>query len=111
MKIDTRTDGRFLVVKLLEERMGADRALAFKTAMNEYMEAGHRCFVLDLSEITFIDSAGLGAMLALLKRVGKGGEILVVGASEAVAGMFKLTRMDRVFPMFGTVERAIAGRP
>jgi len=110
MKLETKTMGRYLVVKVLEERMGADRALHFKQSMSKYIEQGHRAFVLDFSEIKFIDSAGLGTILALLKRVGKEGEILISGASETVSSMLKLTRMDRVFPMFASVEDALSAR-
>jgi len=110
MRLETRTMGRYLVVKILEERMGADRALNFKQSMSKYIEQGHHAFVLDFSEIKFIDSAGLGTILALLKRVGKGGEILITGASETVSSMFKLTRMDRVFPMYASVDEALAAR-
>ena len=41
------------------------------------------------------------------KRLGKVGDIVVVGTSETVGSMFELTRMDRVFPMFSTVEEAL----
>lgn len=110
MKIETKKAGRYLVVKLLEERMGADRAVSFKEAMCKLIDLGHAAFVLDLSDVKFIDSTGLGAILSVLKRVGKGGEILVTGTSETVGSMFKLTRMDRVFPMYPTVDEALAAK-
>ena len=110
MKIETRTSGRYLVVKLLEERMGADRAVSFKETMCKLIEQGNATFVLDLSDVKFIDSTGLGAILSVLKRVGKGGEILVTGTSETVGSMFKLTRMDRVFPMYPTVDEALSAK-
>jgi anti-sigma B factor antagonist len=110
VKIETKKAGRYLVVKLLEERMGADRAVSFKEAMCKLIDQGNAAFVLDLSQVKFIDSTGLGAILSVLKRVGKGGEILVTGTSETVGSMFKLTRMDRVFPMYPTVDEALSAK-
>lgn len=110
MKIETKEMGRHLVVKLLEERMGADRAISFKETMCKLIDQGHKTFVLDLTEVKFIDSTGLGSILSVLKRVGKGGEILITGTTETVASMFKLTRMDRVFPMYQTVDEALSAR-
>jgi anti-sigma B factor antagonist len=108
MKFDTKSNGRYLIVTILEERLGADRALSFKESMAKLMDKGHRAFILDLSRVNFIDSSGLGAILATAKRVGKAGDILVVGTSETVGSMFKLTRMDRIFPMFASVEEAVS---
>jgi len=107
MKFDTKSKGRYLVVTILEERLGADRALSFKESMAKLIEQGHGAFILDLSRINFIDSSGLGAILATAKRLGNVGDILIVGTSETVGSMFKLTRMDRIFPMFPSVEEAL----
>lgn len=108
MKLESNHAGRYLVVKVLEERMGADRAVSFKEAMSKWIDMGNRAIVLDLSDVTFIDSTGLGAILSVLKRLGKGGEIVITGVSDTVGSMFKLTRMDRVFLMYPTVDEALA---
>jgi len=110
MKTENKEVGRYLVVKILEPRMGADRAASFKDEMGKLVDQGHTAFVLDLSEVNFIDSTGLGAILSILKRVGKSGDIIVTGTSDTVGSMFKLTRMDRVFQMFPTVDEALATR-
>jgi anti-sigma B factor antagonist len=106
MKIETQTVGRYLVARILDNRLGADGALAFKEAMTRLVEEGHTTFLLDFSEVEFIDSTGLGAILSLLKRIGRGGEIGVCGANDTVGSMFKLTRMDRVFSMYPSVSDA-----
>ena len=110
MKFDTKSDGRYLIVTVLEERLGADRAMSFKESMVKLIDQGHGAFILDLSRINFIDSSGLGAILATAKRLGKVGDIVVVVTSETVGSMFKLTRMDRVFPMFSTVRKLFQQR-
>jgi anti-sigma B factor antagonist len=108
MRFEERKIGDVLIAKVLESRIAADVAVRFKEDLIEYVTKGNRTFVLDLSEVTFIDSSGLGALIASLKAIGDGGELALCGAREAVANMFKLTRMNKVFRMFNTPEDAAA---
>jgi anti-sigma B factor antagonist len=64
-------------------------------------------FVIDLSGVEFIDSTGLGALVAVLKVSGRGG-MVVAGAQDSVVTLFKLTRMDKVFRMFPSSKEAAA---
>jgi anti-sigma B factor antagonist len=107
MKIESQKVDGGVVVRVLESRLGADKATSFKETLGRFIESGDRLIVLDLSHVEFIDSSGLGAALSVLKRLGKEGELIVCGATEPVIGMFKLTRMDRVFRMHKTVEDAL----
>ena len=108
MRFEERKVDDVFVAKVLESRITAEVAARFKEDLIEYVTKGHRTFVLDLSEVTFIDSSGLGALIASLKVIGDGGEIALCGARDTVASMFKLTRMNKVFRMFNTPEEAAA---
>lgn len=110
MRVEDRKLGNMTVVKLLDTRLGADRAVGFKEAMGRFVKGGARSIVLDLSMVEFIDSTGLGAILSVLKSMGKGGEIVICGTMDSVTSMFKLTRMDRVFNMHATVDDAVAAQ-
>jgi len=85
-------------------RIESDLIASIRSAMSN--GGAHKS--LDLSEVTFIDSSGLGALIASLKVIGDDGEIALCGAREAVANMFKLTRMNKVFRMFSVPEDAAA---
>ena len=108
MRFEERKIGDAFIAKVRESRIAADVAARFKADLIEYVTNGHRKFVLDLSEVTFIDSSGLGALIASLKVIGDDGEIALCGAHENVASMFKLTRMNKVFRIFKTPEDAAA---
>jgi anti-sigma B factor antagonist len=95
-----------LVVKVLESRIVADVAPQFKEGLVTYVRDGNKNIVLDLSDVTFIDSSGLGALIGSLKAVRKDGELVLCGARDAVVNMLKLTRMDKVFQIFSTPEEA-----
>ena len=107
MKLAQRKVGSNIVLEVLENRLGADKAVAFKDAVGRHLAAGPVSLVLDLSKVEFIDSSGLGAILSVLKRMPKGSELLVCRLNEAVTSMFMLIRMDRVFTICKTVDEAM----
>jgi len=108
MRFEERRIDDVLVAKVLESRISADVAAPFKQALVDYIINGNRRLVLDLSDVTFIDSSGLGALIGSLKAIGEDGELALCGARETVANMFKLTRMNKVFRMFSTPDDAVA---
>jgi anti-sigma B factor antagonist len=93
-------------------RVGADRidaasAGAFRESLLSLVRRGVTRFVIDLSGVEFIDSTGLGALVAVLKVSGRG-SMVVAGAQDSVVTLFKLTRMDKVFRMFPSSGEAAA---
>jgi anti-sigma B factor antagonist len=70
---------------------------------------GHRKIVVDLSRVTFVDSSGLGALVAGLKSARQAsGDLRIASAPEQAMAVLKLTSLDRVFRIHATVEDAIA---
>jgi anti-sigma B factor antagonist len=107
MRFEESKTGDVLVAKVLESRIAADVAPRFKQDLIEYVSKGNRSIVLDLSEVTFIDSSGLGALIASLKALGNDGELVLCGTRDSVNSMFKLTRMNKVFRMFDSADKAV----
>ncbi len=101
--------GNVLIVKPLEKRMDAVIAADFKEQMKNLVAEGQKLFILDMSEIDFVDSSGLGAIIACLRMLEGKGDLAIAGAREKTVLFFKLTRMDRVFQMFATSDAALAG--
>ncbi len=101
--------GTNVVVEVHEARLGAEKTAAFNEVVGRYREDSDSVsIILDLSQVVFIDSSGLGAILSILKRMPKGTEMIICGATEPVMSMFKLTRLDRVFTMRATVDEAVS---
>jgi len=74
---------------------------------------GHSTVVVDLTRTRFCDSAGLTVRVRAHKRaVADGGELrLVIPAGAAMARIFAITRLDLVFPPFGSLDEALAPGP
>ncbi|WP_225028376.1 STAS domain-containing protein [Xinfangfangia pollutisoli] len=71
----------------------------FRRRVLALIEGGQSRFVIDLREVQDVDSSGIGTLVGLLKRIGLRGEMILCGPSEKVAQIFRLTRMDAIFPI------------
>lgn len=66
-----------------------------------------RCLILDMTDMPYIDSAGIGAVVGAYVTHGKTGRSLaLVGVCERVRNAFKVTRVDDFFRYFDTVDAA-----
>jgi anti-sigma B factor antagonist len=108
MNLDEQVVDGILVLKLIEKRLDASVAAAFKEQVVGYINQGHKRIVLDLANVDFIDSSGLGAMVSCLKLAGVKGRIALCGVAGPVLSMLQLTRMDKVFAVHPTAEQALA---
>lgn len=107
MELSAITDDKLRIVSVQEPRIDAAVAIAFKDAMRAQTDCGPDLVVLDLSQVEFIDSSGLGAIVAALKNMGKNRRLALAGLTPTVARVFELTRMDTVFNVFPTLEGAL----
>lgn len=107
MKMTSRTEGTVQVVSVDEDRIDAAVAIKFKDEMRAQTEDGANRVILDLSKVAFIDSSGLGAVVAAMKQLGAARKLDLAGMSPAVDKVFRLTRMDSVFSMYPTLDAAL----
>ena len=111
MNLSSTTDSGHQVVTVNESRIDAAVALAFKDQMRSQTEDGPDMVVLDLQQVQFVDSSGLGAIVASMKAMGKGRTLALAGLNPTVDKVFRLTRMDSVFRIFGTLDEALEALP
>lgn len=108
MEITSKTEEQLCIVSINGPRIDAAVALEFKDAMRTQTDDGPDLVVLDLSCVEFIDSSGLGAIVAAMKNMGQERKLALAGLTPMVERVFKLTRMDTVFSVFPTLEGALA---
>jgi anti-anti-sigma factor len=77
--------------------------------LDELAESGARHFVLDIQNVQFMDSACLGCLVEALNRMAKngGGKIALANTANSVQYLFRMTQLDRVFPICADVMAAI----
>ena len=98
------------VITVLESRIDAAGAIAFKDRMRELTEGGPERVILDLKDVDFVDSSGLGAIVAAMKLLGPNQRLELAALSGTVKKVFHLTRMDSVFAIHDTASAAISGQ-
>mgnify|MGYP000563147924 CR=1 FL=1 len=100
MKMTSEVSDDFQIIKVLEKRIDAAAAIQFKDTIRALTEETDGAVVLDLSEVDFVDSSGLGAIVAAMKFLGSERPLHLAGLTPIVAKVFALTRMERVFKIF-----------
>lgn len=77
-------------------------------AVEDLLTEKQKRIVLDLTGVPRVDSGGLGKIVNCLSRVRMaGGTMHVAGVNEQVAGLFKLTKVDRTIKTFPTARDAV----
>lgn len=104
LQIDRR--GTVTVIRPAEARLDALGAVAFKDRIKTAVEAAPGRVVLDLSGVGFIDSSGLGAVVAARRFLREGQALELAGLTGPVARVFRLTRMDLLFTLHAEVDDA-----
>lgn len=108
MDISVTRDHGIPVLRVEEQRLDALVALDFKEAVRLRVQPSDKVMVLDLSQVQFLDSSGLGAVVWVMKLFESPGALHLVGLRPAVARVFELTRMDRVFAIHEDKAEALS---
>ena len=110
MELTSTSSGDIQTIKVNEARIDAAVAIQFKDAVRAQTDAAAKRVVLDLSEVAFIDSSGLGAIVAAMKQMDDGQKLDLAGLTPAVDKVFRLTRMDTVFDIYESTDTAMLAK-
>lgn len=98
MDLETKKKDEIVFLKPLKQNIDATASTQFKARVMDLINQGNNFFLLNLSEVEFVDSSGLGAMISILKTLKlNNGDIVLCGLNMAVLNLFTLTRMNNVF--------------
>ena len=79
-------------------------------AVNELLKKDQKKVVFDISGLEYCDSSGVGMMVSSLTKLRKaGGELKMAGANPRIQRILKMTGVDSLMPMYGSVTEAAAG--
>lgn len=107
MNLKSETMDGVLVLTVEVNRVDAASAVHLKDEFRKATSDCHGRILMDLGAVTFMDSSGLGAMVAALKTLG-GRKLELCSLTPTVDKVFKLTRMDKVFLVHNDRENALA---
>lgn len=99
MEISTNTSKDDVIITLVGS-MYVEDAAVLREKLMAFIESGYKQFTIKLHEVDYIDSSGLGVLVAIQKKVlPKEGHVALVGAKGVVKELFELTRLNKVFTM------------
>jgi anti-sigma B factor antagonist len=101
--------GDMRLIAVDASRIDAAVAIQFKDGLREMTMEGPMRVVLDLSQVSFIDSSGLGAVVAAMKQLEGGRRLELAALTPNVQKVFRLTRMDRVFTIHPSTANLVNG--
>jgi anti-sigma B factor antagonist len=108
MNLKTESNGSVNILTVREERLDAHNSDELKQEMNRLFENGTKNLLVDLKEVRFIDSSGLGVLVSGFKNAStRQGSIKLCSLQTQVKSMFELTRLHRVFDIYQTVDEAL----
>ena len=107
MKLYTKQLAGGVVVIHLVGKLNMVNAPLLRELINDRVEAGDNRIAIDLSQVNFIDSSGLGALINGLKVTRQaGGDLRISSPTEQVKLVLGLTNMDRLFNSYENAELA-----
>jgi len=103
----TRTNTGLPVIDVAGE-IDLYTAPMFKKALNESIEDGNKNILVNMSNVSYMDSSGFGTLLGVTKRVRPdGGSVNLIGCNDAICRMLKITRLNTIFGLFDEEEDAV----
>lgn len=108
MKIEVRKAGKVSILDLSGKMVigKGDRLLADK--IHELLDAGERNFILNMEGVPWLDSGGIGEVVACYKRVRENdGQIKLEKLSGKAHDLFTMTALNRVFEIFNDEQEAL----
>jgi anti-sigma B factor antagonist len=102
-----KLDGGVTVVEISGRLNLGNSLISIETAIKRLIEQGARKLVVDLSDVNFIDSSGIGMLVACAGQMEQSsGRIRIAGAAGVVAKAFDIVHMERITPLDENVEAA-----
>lgn len=107
MEIRNRDNGRVRVLEL-RGRLDLHQTAALREAVYRELEAGHGRLLLDLGQVPFVDSSGLGTLVACLtSATTRRGQLKLLRPAPKVLDVLRITHTERLFMIFGDEDEAV----
>ena len=110
LEIQSRQADNGVTVVAPTGRLDVAGAPTLKDAISETLKNGQARVVIDMEGVSFVDSTGLGSVIAALKQIRSSkGDLRLAAPNQQVRVVLELTTLDRVFPYYSSVEEALTG--
>jgi len=104
----TVSNGKIGIIELKGSLVGDRDTDEFREMVADLLEQGNRSLVLDLSKVNYMNSSGIGSVIASHSSFSKnGGRVKLVGLTNNVQNLFVVTKLIDIFDVYDNVNQAI----
>jgi anti-sigma B factor antagonist len=108
VKMDVRAKGNDVTLIVVRGEIGTETVDQFKEKIDQIINDGKKKLVVDLQEVNYLNSMGLGVFAAALKKLKKSdGDLKFINLSPTVLELLERSRLDKVFGIFESEEEAV----
>ncbi|MCZ6775102.1 MAG: STAS domain-containing protein [Ignavibacteria bacterium] len=108
MKFKTVQHGPVSVIELEGNLMGGPDATTLNSKLHELIEAGKKNVVVDLGGVQFMNSSGLGQLIAGVRAMkSAGGDLKIANTSAKISALIKITKLTSIFETYDSVQKAL----
>ena len=109
ISLETRTVGPVMIVQVRGALTIGERDLGLRRAIRAALDEGGRLFVINLQELTFIDSSGVAEIATTHTAIAnRGGRLTLCRVSQRLQDIFVTTRLNTVFVLHDSEAEALA---
>ncbi|MCB0749146.1 MAG: STAS domain-containing protein [Ignavibacteriae bacterium] len=107
MKFKTSEVYNAAVITFKGKLRGGPDAHVFQDQIKNYLDQGKKNIIVNMSDVSFVDSSGIGNIVSAFSTVkDSGGQLKLAGLNDKIKGVLSITRLEKIFEQFPTVEEA-----
>jgi anti-sigma B factor antagonist len=100
--------GNTLILRISGDLIGEDNGTQLVSAVNDAMTHKVLTCIIDISELRYINSSGIGVLITILTKFrNKGGEVYLMNPSESVKKLLVITKLNAIFQVIKSEAEAI----
>ena len=112
VKLTTHENGKVTIVDISGKLTLGEGTGAFRSKIRELVQGGSKQIVLNLADVTYMDSSGMGELIAAHTTITTaGGEMKLLNLAKRVHDLLKITKLYTVFETFEDEASAVASFP
>lgn len=109
MKLNNREQDGVIILEPKGKIMGGPDATVLKEAIRDYVNQQRKNVVVDLKDVDWMNSTGLGIMISCLKTVREsGGDMKLANVTDKIKSLLTITKLITVFDAYNSTDEAVA---
>lgn len=105
MNFTQETKGNTLIIRISGDLIGEDSGTKLLEVANEAIARQLKSCVIDIAELRYINSSGIGVLITILTKFrNKGGEVYLMNPSDSVKKLLVITKLNSIFQMISSED-------